>query len=294
MMEIRVEAAPPEVARAEPRPRDRRLPAADDERHDRREPRAGGVADLALAEGARPRPRRADHRALAALARGRAARTTSGRSSPTCASPARSSRTPTSSMFVYRDEYYNPEDTESAGIAEVILAKHRNGATGLEKLAFQKRYAKFADLAAALMARPSGSRRARPRSRACASRASSGAPRRVRCSSPTRSRSASVRGSISAPTATWRRAAAAPGTRSCCAASSGRRRCRARREAAADRMIERQHVWLGPEATTFDEPCEACLAGAGACSSRRRRDVHGTLRATPTSASPPAAAATGS
>ena len=52
-------------------------------------------------------------------------------------------------MFVYRDEYYNPEDTESAGIAELILAKHRNGATGPEKLAFQKRYAKFADLAAA-------------------------------------------------------------------------------------------------------------------------------------------------
>jgi len=52
-------------------------------------------------------------------------------------------------MFVYRDEYYNPEDTDSAGIAEVILSKHRNGATGSEKLAFQKRYAKFADLAAA-------------------------------------------------------------------------------------------------------------------------------------------------
>jgi replicative DNA helicase len=52
-------------------------------------------------------------------------------------------------MFVYRDEYYNPEDTDSAGVAELILAKHRNGATGLEKLAFQKRYAKFADLAAA-------------------------------------------------------------------------------------------------------------------------------------------------
>src|SRR5690348_6476898 len=52
-------------------------------------------------------------------------------------------------MFVYRDEYYNPEDSESAGIAELILAKHRNGATGIEKLAFQKRYAKFADLAAA-------------------------------------------------------------------------------------------------------------------------------------------------
>src|SRR5437773_1550351 len=32
--------------------------------------------------------------------------------------------------FVYRDEYYNPEETDSAGIAELILAKHRNGATG--------------------------------------------------------------------------------------------------------------------------------------------------------------------
>ena len=52
-------------------------------------------------------------------------------------------------MFVYRDEYYNPEETDSAGIAEIILAKHRNGATGTEKLAFQKRYAKFSDLAAA-------------------------------------------------------------------------------------------------------------------------------------------------
>jgi replicative DNA helicase len=51
-------------------------------------------------------------------------------------------------MFVYRDEYYNPEETDSAGIAEVILAKHRNGATDSIKLAFQKRYAKFADLAA--------------------------------------------------------------------------------------------------------------------------------------------------
>jgi replicative DNA helicase len=52
-------------------------------------------------------------------------------------------------LFIYRDEYYNPEDTESAGIAEVLLAKHRNGGTGTEKLAFQKRYARFADLAVA-------------------------------------------------------------------------------------------------------------------------------------------------
>ncbi|MDX6511800.1 MAG: replicative helicase [Gaiellaceae bacterium] len=50
-------------------------------------------------------------------------------------------------MFVYRDEYYNDE-SDQQGLAEVILAKHRNGPTGLEKLSFLKRYAKFADLAA--------------------------------------------------------------------------------------------------------------------------------------------------
>jgi len=50
-------------------------------------------------------------------------------------------------MFIYRDEYYNPEETESAGIAELILAKHRNGATVHDiKLNFTKRYAKFQDL----------------------------------------------------------------------------------------------------------------------------------------------------
>jgi hypothetical protein len=42
--------------------------------------------------------------------------------------------------------------------------------------------------------------------------------------------------------------------------------------------FERQHVWVGPEATSFDEPCEACLAvreslDADTCV------VHGTLRA---------------
>jgi replicative DNA helicase len=51
--------------------------------------------------------------------------------------------------FVYRDEYYNPEDTDQQGLAEIILSKHRNGPTGTEKLSFLKRYAKFADLAGA-------------------------------------------------------------------------------------------------------------------------------------------------
>jgi replicative DNA helicase len=50
-------------------------------------------------------------------------------------------------IFVYRDEYYD-EDSDQQGLAEIILAKHRNGPTGTEKLSFLKRYAKFADLAA--------------------------------------------------------------------------------------------------------------------------------------------------
>ena len=51
-------------------------------------------------------------------------------------------------MFLYRDEYYN-EQSEDQGLAEVILAKHRNGPIGTEKLAFLKRFAKFSDLAPA-------------------------------------------------------------------------------------------------------------------------------------------------
>ncbi|HTJ82472.1 MAG TPA: replicative DNA helicase [Polyangiaceae bacterium] len=33
-------------------------------------------------------------------------------------------------VFIYRDEYYNPETTEQRGIAELIIAKQRNGPTG--------------------------------------------------------------------------------------------------------------------------------------------------------------------
>ncbi|MGB2953400.1 MAG: replicative DNA helicase [Gaiellaceae bacterium] len=51
-------------------------------------------------------------------------------------------------FFIYRDEYYNDE-SDQQGLAEVHLAKHRNGPTDTIKLSFLKRYAKFADLAAA-------------------------------------------------------------------------------------------------------------------------------------------------
>ena len=50
-------------------------------------------------------------------------------------------------MFIYRDDYYN-EQSDQQGLAEVQLAKHRNGPTDSVKLSFLKRYAKFADLAA--------------------------------------------------------------------------------------------------------------------------------------------------
>jgi hypothetical protein len=43
-------------------------------------------------------------------------------------------------------------------------------------------------------------------------------------------------------------------------------------------VIERQHVWLGPEATSFDELCEACLTARAAFESESFL-VHGTLRA---------------
>ena len=48
-------------------------------------------------------------------------------------------------MFLYRDEYYHP-DSEDKNIAEVIVAKQRNGSTGTVKLAFLGQYTKFANL----------------------------------------------------------------------------------------------------------------------------------------------------
>ena len=50
-------------------------------------------------------------------------------------------------MFIYRDEYYTKEACKEPGVAEVIIAKQRNGPTGTVKLAFLKPITKFESLA---------------------------------------------------------------------------------------------------------------------------------------------------
>ena len=49
-------------------------------------------------------------------------------------------------MFIYRDDYYNP-DSEKKGIAEIIIAKQRNGPIGTVELSWQPSLTKFANLA---------------------------------------------------------------------------------------------------------------------------------------------------
>ena len=48
-------------------------------------------------------------------------------------------------MFIYRDDYYN-KDTDRKGIAEIIIAKQRNGPIGTVELVWMPDYTKFANL----------------------------------------------------------------------------------------------------------------------------------------------------
>ncbi len=48
-------------------------------------------------------------------------------------------------MFIYRDDYYN-KDTEKKGIAEIIVAKQRNGPIGTTELVWLPEYTKFANM----------------------------------------------------------------------------------------------------------------------------------------------------
>jgi replicative DNA helicase len=48
--------------------------------------------------------------------------------------------------FIYRDDYYNPEESDRPGEADLIIAKHRNGPIGKVPLAFQAQYPRFISL----------------------------------------------------------------------------------------------------------------------------------------------------
>lgn len=48
-------------------------------------------------------------------------------------------------MFIYRDDYYN-KDSDKRGIAEIIIAKQRNGPIGTVELAWLPDYTKFANI----------------------------------------------------------------------------------------------------------------------------------------------------
>jgi replicative DNA helicase len=50
-------------------------------------------------------------------------------------------------IFIYRDEYYFRESTEKKGVAELIIAKQRNGPTGTVETRFTEAYTRFDNLA---------------------------------------------------------------------------------------------------------------------------------------------------
>jgi replicative DNA helicase len=49
--------------------------------------------------------------------------------------------------FLFREEVYKPDREDLHGMAELILAKQRNGPTGKIKLAFLSKFTKFENLA---------------------------------------------------------------------------------------------------------------------------------------------------
>jgi replicative DNA helicase len=50
-------------------------------------------------------------------------------------------------MFIYRDEYYEKDESEQQGLADILIAKHRNGGLGDVTLTFRKEYPKFLNYA---------------------------------------------------------------------------------------------------------------------------------------------------
>jgi replicative DNA helicase len=49
--------------------------------------------------------------------------------------------------FIFRPEYYKPDREDLRGLAELIIAKQRNGPTGKVKMAFLRQFTRFENLA---------------------------------------------------------------------------------------------------------------------------------------------------
>ncbi len=50
-------------------------------------------------------------------------------------------------VFIYRDDYYNREESAEPNVAELIIAKQRNGPTGTARVRFDQQYTRFDNLA---------------------------------------------------------------------------------------------------------------------------------------------------
>ena len=50
-------------------------------------------------------------------------------------------------LFLYRAEFYDPDDPDKQGKAELIIGKQRNGPTGRVELVFNAEYTRFDNLA---------------------------------------------------------------------------------------------------------------------------------------------------
>ena len=57
-------------------------------------------------------------------------------------------------LFLYRPEFYDPDDPEKEGKAELIIGKQRNGPTGSVDLLFEKQYTRFRSMASVEMEEP--------------------------------------------------------------------------------------------------------------------------------------------
>ena len=49
-------------------------------------------------------------------------------------------------MFLYRDDYYDPDSDNREGTTELIVAKQRNGPTGILTFDFQAGFSRFIEM----------------------------------------------------------------------------------------------------------------------------------------------------